>query len=133
MRPEFYGFRGPEKQEFLDNYGKVQDELEFKREKGLVYRKISPDNPFQMGASRRLNKSFDQSTKPLTDVDYVKNVFDQSEPTFAQMSGIGNAQNGSPAPKGLFVTKRPSSKQAGETKPSKPDPQFTKNAGKFFE
>jgi hypothetical protein len=120
----------------MNQYGKMQDELEFKREKGLIYRKISPDNPFQMGASRRLNKSFDQSTNGhLANVDYVKNVFDNSEPAFSQKPSFGQQQATAPASKGMFVVKRPGSRQAGGQQASnvKIDSHFVKNAGKFFE
>lgn len=110
----------------------MQDQLEYRPERGLIYRRMSPDNPFQLGAGRRLNKSFDQSSQSMANVDYVKNVFDGSESNLPQRGATKPAPFPSSGSKGMFVVKRPGSKQVAQ--PSKPisDPQFLKNAENFF-
>jgi hypothetical protein len=135
-RPEITGTRAAEKEQFLNEYGKMKDELEFRREKGMIYRQVSPDNPLQMNASRRLNKSYDQSSQPNAEVvDYVKQVFDQSEAKNYQKTGVGGygGLGGLPGTKGMFVVKRPGSRQTKDQNPKKADPLFMNNAGKFFE
>lgn len=122
-----------EKETFLNEYGKMQPMLEYRPEKGLLYRKTSPDNPLQLGAGRRLNKSFDQSTTQMADVDYVKNVFDRSEVGIGQRADLGRGQTGPTESKGMFIVKRPNSRQAAPAPQPKQDAQFIKNAGKFFE
>lgn len=117
----------------MNQYGKMQDQVEFRPAKGLLYRKTSPDNPLQIGAGRRLNKSFDVSSRQMADVDYVKNVFDKSEASIPQRGDFGSGQPAPSGSKGMFIVKRPNSKQGSTPSKPKQDAQFIKNAGKFFE
>lgn len=121
----------------------MQEELEYKKEKGLLYRRTSPDNPLQMAAGRRLNKSVDQSSRQkYLDVDYVKNIFDKSEPSsykyqnnelFNGVSGGTNAKS-----KGMFLSRKQDKRQGEQGEGTKArdgvkvDAQFLKNADLFF-
>lgn len=121
----------------------MKEELEYRREKGLLYRRTSPDNPLQMAAGTRLNRSVDQSSsQPYQDVDYVKNIFDSKEPTSYKLQNTGMNIRASVGmggqTKGMFLSRKQERKPSGIKTDSQArddlrgDAQFVKNADLFF-
>lgn len=143
MNPAVYENRAQHRQVFDYNYNQMKDTLEYRQEKGLLFRHTSPDNPLQMAAGRRLNKSFDQSTNPnYRDVDFVKNIFDKGDTSLGDKNNFGSFKPSvveGTGSKGMFLSRKQEGKQQGQvrrpqevSKGPRDDAQFVKNAGLFF-